>query len=163
MEVFIYIMTGLVLLAIIYQDLTYRKIHIALPVVLMLLLIVGTYRNGNLNINSMLEILMFLILNMIGIFVYFSFKNKKIVNPFAKYIGLGDILFLIAILPLFILRTYMLFFITGMLFSLLLYLIFKNRLKFNSIPLAGYLSLYLATLMILNTFLETNIFRTLYF
>lgn len=163
MIIFIYILVSAALLGIFYQDLSSRKIHIGLPVLLMGSLIGLSYYNGFFDVQSMVDILVFIALNMIGVTLYFSLKNKKFVNPLSSYIGLGDILFLVAIVPLFILKSYMLFFITGMIFSLLLYIIFKKRLNFESIPLAGYLSAYLGILLFINSLTVGNLFRTLYF
>jgi len=159
----LYILISLSLLGVLYQDLSYRKIHILLPVLLMGALIGLSYHKGEFFVRSIVEILGFILLNIVGVLIYFSIKNKKLINPLKKYIGLGDILFLIAIIPLFMLQSYMLFFITGMLISLMVYGLFKNKLTYKSIPLAGYLSGYLGILMIINFFTTHNIFRTIYF
>ncbi len=163
MNYLLYILVSISLLGMLYQDISYRKIHILLPIVLMSTLLGLSYYNKGFMIKAMLEILMFILLNMAGVILYFSIKNKKLINPLKKYIGLGDILFLIAIIPLFVLQSYMLFFITGMIISLIFYGLFKSKFKYKSIPLAGYLSGYLGVLMIINFFMPYNIFRTPYF
>jgi uncharacterized membrane protein YdjX (TVP38/TMEM64 family) len=105
-----------------------------------------------------LKSLAFIGINFISIVAYFSIKKSKLQNPFKQYIGIGDLVFLIAVIPLFSFRNYMLFFISGMIFSLVLYAVFQNKGEQKTIPLAGYLSLYIIVLMIPNLFLSTNIF-----
>ncbi|MFL0087779.1 hypothetical protein V2550_03800 [Tenacibaculum maritimum] len=69
-------------------------------------------------------------------------------------IALGDVVFLIAVIPLFNFINYALFYVFGMVFSLIFHLgitvIEKNYLeKKETVPLAGYLSLFLIIVLIL--------------
>lgn len=140
----------------VFQDSKYRHIHIGLPIVVF---VASMYINRNsINVLDGLNTLLFIGINFITITVYFSIKKSKIQNPFKQYIGIGDLLFLIAVIPLFSFRNYVLFFISGMIVSLLLYVIFQNKSSQKTIPLAGYLSLYIIGLMVTNLFLSTNIF-----
>ena len=85
----------------------------------------------------------FVIVNVLGLFFYYSFKEKKVVNPIDTRIGLGDILFFLAITPLFSLKSYILFFIIGMLFSLIIHVVINAIKPQKTVPLAGYLALIL--------------------
>ncbi|WP_143273623.1 hypothetical protein [Aquimarina sp. MAR_2010_214] len=105
-----------------------------------------------------LKSLLFIGINFISIVAYFSIKKSKFQNPFKQHVGIGDLVFLIAVIPLFSFRNYMLFFISGMILSLVLYMIFQNKSKQKTIPLAGYLSLYIIIVMIPNLFFSTNVF-----
>ncbi|WP_132066168.1 hypothetical protein [Aquimarina spinulae] len=139
-----------------YQDVRYRHIHIGLPI---LVFVVSMYMNKDIIVLfDGLKSLAFIGINFLSIVTYFSIKKSKFQNPFKEYIGIGDLVFLIAVIPLFSFRNYMLFFISGMILSLVLYAIFQNKNEQKTIPLAGYLSLYIIGLMIPNLFLSTNIF-----
>ena len=140
----------------VFQDIKYRHIHIGLPI-LVFAASVYVYRNS-ISIWEVLNTAFFILINFVAITMYFSIKNSKFQNPFKRYIGIGDLLFLIAVIPLFSFRNYVLFFISGMIVSLLLYVVFQNRSSQKTIPLAGYLSLYIILLMITNLFVSINIF-----
>jgi multisubunit Na+/H+ antiporter MnhE subunit len=72
-------------------------------------------------------------------------------------IGLGDILFFFAITPLFKLRTFILFFIIGMISSLLLHLLANKFKKQENVPLAGYLSILLISYVVIDFGLNANL------
>ena len=72
-------------------------------------------------------------------------------------IGLGDVLFFLAITPLFNLKTYILFFIIGMIFSLVIHISVNAIKKQKTVPLAGYLSIILIVLIGLEHGLNLNI------
>ena len=130
------------LAGMVYQDIRYRKIHILLPIIIFIsssLIIFNRYGNA-INIiacNKLFFIIVFALL--IG---YISIKNRKYINPFENYFGLGDLLFFMAITPLFLLKNYVLFFIGSMLFSIMMQL-FSKKPHDKGIPLAGNSSLLL--------------------
>ncbi len=99
----------------------------------------------------------FVVINIIGVTLYFSFKNKSFVNPVDSMIGLGDILFFVAITPLFNLKSYILFFIVGMLFSLVIHIIVNAFKKQKTVPLAGYLALFLIGTVFFERVLNLNL------
>jgi len=142
---------------IIYQDVKFRHIHITLPI---LIFILTMYMNVALI--SSVDIIKssgFLLINFMCIVVYFSMKKSTLINPFKNLIGLGDLIFLIGVIPMFSFRNYILFFITGMLFTLLLYAVFYKRYTQKAIPLAGYLSIYAVLLLISDFLIPINIFH----
>ncbi|UMY66259.1 MULTISPECIES: hypothetical protein [unclassified Flavobacterium] len=70
-------------------------------------------------------------------------RQKEWVNPFRAYFGLGDFLFFLAVTPFFSLRSYVLFFICSMVFSLAIVTVWGGQLK-QSVPLAGLAALFFA-------------------
>lgn len=128
---------------IFYQDLKYRQIHILLPIIL-LGLGMFEYIYSKHSYTYVLQSLLFLTITLLAGYLYIIIKNKKIINPFKTIMGIGDIFFFIAVLPFFITENYILYFITGMFFSLLSFLLLKVFYKkINTVPLAGLLALYL--------------------
>lgn len=144
----ILIITGLVL--IIYQDLRFRRIHILAAG----LILVGAFLYVGIDqifySSEVWLIYGFLALNFFIVFIYISLKNGILTNPFRSQIGLGDFVFLVAIAPIFYLKSYILFFVFGMLFSLVLFAFLKPILKQKTIPLAGYLSILMLGMIIMN-------------
>jgi len=96
---------------------------------------------------------------LLGLFLYASVKSKRIINPIDSSIGLGDIVFFVAIIPLFFSTTYIFFFSTGMLFSIICHLLFTKN-KEAHVPLAGYLSIYLILFFIVDFCIGKELFYT---
>ncbi|WAC02707.1 hypothetical protein N7U66_03280 [Lacinutrix neustonica] len=111
-----------------------------------------------INAIDIIKSIAFLVINFACIIGYFSVKEAQLINPFKKHMGWGDLIFLIGVIPMFTFRNYMLFFITGMIFTLTLYGIFYRKYSQNTIPLAGYLSLYIIVLVISDLLFPINIF-----
>lgn len=80
--------------------------------------------------------------------IYMSIKNKRFMNPFQNYFGLGDLLFYIAITPLFLVRTYVFFFILSMLFAIVLQIGLQKKMNESTVPLAGFSALLLFIIVI---------------
>ncbi len=131
------------LLLIFWQDLKLRHIHVVLPIITLLssysLIKPNLYQTG-LNI-------FFLVITLGVLTIYMSLKNKKFLNPFKNYFGLGDLLFYLAISPLFFLYNYILFFVLSMLFAIVIQKIFKKNINQNSVPLAGLSALLLILIL----------------
>jgi len=83
-----------------------------------------------------------------------SLKNKHFLNPFQNYFGLGDLLFYIAITPLFNLRNYILFFILSMFFAICLQFALEKKMKQNTVPLAGFSALFLFIVLTMDSLLS---------
>lgn len=150
-----------ILMIIVYQDLRYRVLDLKYAIILLTLCIGYNTIHPILDYKNAFQIAGFILINIICLTLYFSVKNKQFVNPIDSKIGLGDIVFFLVIAPLFYIKAYILFFVTGMLFSLLLYGVFirfREKQK-KTIPLAGYLSIYLGMILLSNTFLNTTIFN----
>jgi len=148
------------LIIIVYHDLKYRVLDLKYAIILLLLCVWYNSIHPILDYQNALLITGFILVNILCLTLYFSIKNKQFINPIDSKIGLGDIVFFIVIAPLFYLKSYILFFITGLLFSLLLYsVVIRFREKQKTIPLAGYLSIYLGMILLFNTIFNTTIFN----
>ncbi len=146
-----YIVLFIVLLVIIIQDIKHRAIHIVLPVLLFFTALVINHLDHALSYANIAYNIIFIAVNVLGLFIYFSIKEKRFFNPIDSMLGLGDIFFFIAISPLFSLKAFIVFFVSGLIFSLIIHLVSNIFKKANTIPLAGYMSVFLS----LNVFLKT--------
>lgn len=135
--------------AIVYQDFKLRKIHVILPVLVFSSGLALVMQKGTFIAEELFFSIGFIVLNFVVLTLYFSLKNKALLNPFRSYIGLGDLLYLLAVAPLFMFRAYIVYFVLGMILSLILYALFKRIYSSSkTIPLAGYMSLFLIILFI---------------
>lgn len=145
LPVILNIVLCLFLVVIIVQDFTRRAIHVLVLLGIFVCSLFILYVSNHQWTDFMFSVL-FLLLVLALLWLYVSIKNKKTTNPFKKDIGLGDILFFFAVTPLFGFEEYLLFFVSGMLITILYHLIAKIKL----IPLAGILGAYLLVLKILS-------------
>ncbi len=107
--------------------------------------------------------LIFLMVNFLSLKVYTKIVKKKTEEGlYFGGLGLGDVLFFVAISPLFNLMNYMLFFVSGILFSMLLHLVNKLISQNKYVPLAGYLSLYLIIILGYSYFNDYNLYLNLF-
>ena len=83
--------------------------------------------------------LLFLLVMTSGIYLYAKFKLK---THFFKTIGLGDLLLFLAISVSFSTISFIVLFISALVFSLVLHLIVNKSQKTITVPLAGYMSLF---------------------
>lgn len=103
---------------------------------------------------------LFVIVVMMLLFLYTSVKEAQFVNIFKQYFGLGDLLFFLVVTPLLSQRNFILFFITGLVLSGLVHWLLVSKKSGKTIPLAGYLSIYLILLRATDYCLVTNLFYT---
>ncbi|WP_396591869.1 hypothetical protein [Allomuricauda sp. R78024] len=130
----------IVLLLIFVQDLKHRAIHITLPV---LVAAIGLYFfiSEHRDYTIIGYNFFFLLITFVGLYLYLVIKNNKIINLFLS-VGVGDLLFFVAVIPYFSTINYILYFITGMMFSILVFIIIKILSKTELVPLAGLLAIY---------------------
>jgi hypothetical protein len=141
---------------ILYQDLKFRKIHVAIPVVLFAMALYTFEEKTPYPFIIYILNLLFLLLILVFLVVYMSVKNKQFLNPFTNYFGLGDLLFFVAISPLFLTREYVLFFICSMVFSIVLQSGLKTIIKDTTVPLAGYSALLLILIVVKDLWLPLS-------
>ncbi len=100
----------------------------------------------NLLTNGLFLSAQFLLLSL-----YFSIKERKWVNLFKAYFGLGDLLFLLCLTVYFSFLNYILFYIATLFLVILITVLTRLlSLKANTtIPLAGWQALMLCLLMLL--------------
>lgn len=152
-----HIALSITLLIAFYQDWKYRAITWLLFPILGIITVLLFSQTG-LSYNTIVANIVFLTTLMGCLFVYMSLKEKKAINIFKAGFGLGDVLFLLAVTPLFGSENYILFFISGMIFSGIFHLILTKGNRKAKIPLAGYLAVYLLILKGINLIFSTNIF-----
>ena len=145
------------LLVSFYQDWKYRAISwMVFP--LTLFIAGGIFYTMDIPLNVLWNNLAFLVVVIGMLFVYVSVKRGQLTNIFRADFGLGDVLFLLAVIPLFGVQNYILFFITGMLFSGIVHFIIYAINGNQKIPLAGYLALYIIGLKGADYFVFNNLF-----
>jgi hypothetical protein len=138
----------LCLLAVLFQDWKYRRIHVGLPLLILIFSFYVIQLESKFLIRIIAYNLAFFILTLSILTLYMSIKNKRFLNPFQNYFGLGDVLFYVAIAPLFILQNYVLFFILSMIFAIALQIGLKKISTENTVPLAGFSALLLFMVII---------------
>lgn len=74
---------------------------------------------------------------------YAQIKLKK--SLLQSVLGLGDVLFFTAIAFSFSIVSFLILFVFALLFSLILHFVLKNKHTEQTVPLAGYMSLFYAT------------------
>lgn len=157
MAVILNIIVGILLAAIVYQDFKFRTIHVFLVLGVFVFSCFILWQNQK-NLYPMLWPWVFVIAVLVLLWIYITLKNRDISQSITESIGLGDILFFFAVAPLFSLRNYMLFFISGMLIALISFLLFRNLFKSKFIPLAGILSGHIIFLKLISIVLSIDLF-----
>lgn len=138
---FLHLCLMILLLIIIIEDFTQRAIHWFLPPLLFILLV-------DLNfISNRLEIVLkesafnsaFILFHIALAALFFSLKEKKVINLFKTHFGVGDLLFLLAISAAFSFVNFAFFNTLSLCITVSIF-IFYTRYKENPnypIPLAG--------------------------
>ncbi|KAF2342583.1 prepilin peptidase [Flavobacterium tistrianum] len=143
----------LCLLLVFIQDWKFRKIHVVLPLAIFAIsFFLIPIKNYQLTEIVFYNTAFFLI-TLGFLTLYMSLKSKKFLNPFLHYFGLGDLLFYIAISPLFLLKNYILFFILSLVFAIAMQFGLKRIIKENTVPLAGFSALFLFIVLMKDYFL----------
>lgn len=133
----------LCLLVVCYQDSKHRTIHVFLPVLIFSTSCFFLYTYQKNDYVTILKNIGFFILTLGFLILYMSIKNKGFQNPFQNYFGLGDLFYYISIAPLFVLKNYILYFIFSLIFSLVMFAVFRKKMNSQTIPLAGFAALLL--------------------
>jgi hypothetical protein len=141
------------LLLVFIQDWKFRKIHVALPLAVFaisfFLIPIKKYQLTEIVLYNTV----FFLITLGFLTLYMSLKSKKFLNPFLHYFGLGDLLFYVAISPLFLLKNYILFFILSLVFAIIMQFGLKRFIKENTVPLAGFSALFLFIVLMKDYFL----------
>ncbi len=139
----------IVLLLITKQDLKERKVTLLLFMFSGLLL-------GYLHFSSV-ETLVFLVTAASNIFIVILivlilklYANLKLKLEFKETFGLGDALFFIVMAVGFPTATFIVLFSFSLLFTAVLFFLMKKKLRFQTIPLAGFQALFLSIVFVLN-------------
>lgn len=142
MVVFLNITTLLFLLLIVYEDLKDRAIHTFLPILLFVCLVAKYYHPAlqASYIQTIVINIAFLIVQMLLAILFFTVREKRLVNIFNSYFGTGDVLFLLSICPAFSTVNFIAFYTISLSIIATLYFV-ANTIKWvdsnHPIPLAG--------------------------
>ena len=129
-----------ILFIIFLEDLLQREVHWFLFPALLLSFLVQFW--SELVLEEMLLSFALLLVLLFGLSLYLLAKTGSLKNPLQGYFSLGDVLFLLALIPVFKLHAYLMFFIVGTLFTLLVYGISSTWMKDKTIPYAGYMAVF---------------------
>ena len=130
-----------------FQDLKLRHIHFAFPLIVFVCSIYLLLQKSE-SLKIIIYNIVFFLSTFLFLIIYMSLKNRKYINPFKNYFGIGDLVFYISIAPIFYLNNYVIFFILSLIFSLLVQFIFIKKIKASTVPLAGFSSLFLFFLIV---------------
>jgi len=139
-----------------YQDLKNRAIHwVTLP-----LLFGGLLWWKGFTSFTFIETgknLLFIIAVLFFVTVYISLKHRSFQDITQSYFAWGDILFLLAITPVFTNQAFMLFFIGCTVVVLIISLLLMNMMSsFKLIPYAGLFALILNGFLLYSTFINNK-------
>lgn len=126
-----------------FEDIKKRQIHIGSVIGL---LVLGYFFNQNLVLghwflNSGTNLLFFTI-QILCLWLYIQLRYKEGRLFFQKWLGMGDVLFLIGLSSMYSFDEMVKIYFGMLIFSLLMGLIFHVKQK-TTIPLAGYFSIFL--------------------
>ena len=132
-----------VLLLIFFQDAAARSVYwLMFPIVLLLLVVEGfsgQHRSLSVIAQTTLVNWGFLAIQFFILSLYFSLKNRRLVNITNEFIGWGDILLLLCIAAYLSVLNFLFFYIQSLIASLLTWLCWQVMAgqKNKHIPLAG--------------------------
>lgn len=125
-----------------------------LPILFVLLFIASlqylSFKALLISIALNLVIIAFIYLMLV---LYFSVKNRKIIFNINQYLGIGDTLFILCLLPSFSAINYVFYLVFGLFVALILGLIYQIRTKQKEIPLVGFLGIYYSIIFVINKFI----------
>ena len=155
------------LLAVVLEDFRYRAIHWPWFLMLAIAAVLVQQYVYPIKVEYTWWVinLAFLIMQGSVLFLYLSLKNGQVVNPFRNHIGTGDLLFVLAIIPLFPPFHFILFICISMSVTLLLHylsgFLFSNYNR-ERIPLAGWMGLKMLLLLFISYLVNFNWFDDSY-
>ena len=147
----IYAVLMVVLIIVALQDFRERRIYWLLVPSAFLLFFLSSVKTVGIaeGIKFSLYNALFFILQLILIFLYYLIKHRELTNIINRYLGLGDVLFVLAICPAFSPANFILFYLAGLILALATFFVLGliQRDKNKEIPLAGVLSIALLFLL----------------
>lgn len=144
---------------VLYQDYKDRLVYWFLyPVIGILAFVIQLYTvPAKAAIFNLAVNLVFVSLILGVSFLYTKFRNLKFINT----IGIGDILFFIFITGTFSILSFLVLFVFALFFSLILHLVLSTKKEVQTVPLAGYMSLFFGVVYAM-TFLYNDTFLYAY-
>lgn len=139
----------LILVVIFYQDLKHRSVLWLLFPALFLLNIAYNWEAIHW-VNSLIS-LAFIAFLLVSLTLYLSIKTGRLVAVWKGFFSLGDILFILAITPLFTWIQFVYFFTFGTIVVLLIHLVFTLFSTNKTVPYAGHLALVTIVFLLFKT------------
>jgi len=149
MEITLKLGSLLSLLAIAYQDFKERKVSLYLFILTLFCVSLLYYRYSNtLEFFANTSINLSLVLLIIGILLAYSWFKLK--QRLFEVFGLGDALFFLVLAYGFPPITFVVLFVSSLIFALLLFFLLKPKLSNKTVPLAGLQAIFLTLVFSLN-------------
>jgi hypothetical protein len=131
---------------VVVQDFRYRAVHWTLFPLLFAAFFFMHWLAGNLG-NALYHFglnLLFIGVQWSALTIYFSIKNRKLINILDRYLGWGDLLLFVVFAIAFQIEDFIFFLVGSFLLTLLIYLGKQLLLKKSTtaIPLAGWLGIF---------------------
>lgn len=125
-----------------WEDIRYRAVSIwTFPVLFAALLASRAYATSwSVTLTSALVNLIIISVQLAGIWLYLMVKHRTLVNPMQGFIGWGDVLFWLAVLPAFSPINFLLFYIISLSVALLIHGTLRKVHLYGDatrVPLAG--------------------------
>ena len=112
--------------------------------------LIGAFVNDIVLWKDYIASLCFVVLQIAGLYGYLALKKKSIkINLTGEFLGWAYLMFFVAIIPYFSFKEYVVLLITGMAISLLALKIVLIFYRSDSIPLAGWLSIFYGIYMLI--------------
>lgn len=148
----IQILICLVLLIIVFQDFKYRAVHWIMFPLLWILLVIDSVISLKLRdyISGTAINLLIIFIQVLILYTYYLLQGKNLKLIESRIMGAGDVLFIFIMAFAFTWTSFMFYYIAGLLFALLAWLIFRKLFKEQTglVPLAGLLALYMIIIML---------------
>jgi len=170
MQLLFFILSVLLLFIIVYQDFKFRAISwFIFPLLFVLLFSKAGYQ---INFSSAFIItgINFLVVLLIYccLVIYTSIKKRKLNLQLNGFLGLGDVLFLLAVAPVFSSLNYIFYLLIGLMAALIYAPVHILLFKEKTIPLAGILAVFYSIIfgidyqfVALNFLIDTNVISLL--
>lgn len=130
----------ILLLVCLVQDVRFRGVHWSVfPLILASTIIINW---NQLSFSLILWNTVYLLLLITVLTIYVSAKKKRWVNITKGYFSWGDVLILVAFIPLFFFEAFLFFVTVGTVFSLLVHLLVMQFDGKKTIPFTGYIGLF---------------------
>jgi hypothetical protein len=140
MQIILEIIIAACLVLLVYQDFKDRLVDwYIFPILFMSGITYDFQFSHQFNVIPLLIGIQFLGIQLLSITAYFSLKHKRLTGIIDTQIGLGDILCWFSLLPYFSVVNFIVFYISSLLLSILIYTLFLTK---ETIPLAGIQSLF---------------------
>jgi hypothetical protein len=135
------------LIIVLIQDIKERQVYWFLFPIIGICSGVLLYQNmfSELFFTTLIVNLLFVLILLLVVFLYSKLKLKA---NLSETFGLGDALLFFALIFTFSSITFIVLFVFGLLFSLVLHLFLSRKSKQKTVPLAGYLGLFFAIVYI---------------